>query len=458
MMSADHTANAITGNLAQLPTRPLVIVCDNPRDIADFKKHLARDYRLHFAHTQAQALAYLDRYKPAVVLLDLALGRGTTTRPEGFLTMGELLRYAPAIKIIVVTETTQRADAVRAVGSGAYDFYHKPIEGQILRIITNRAYRWEELEQENRSLALQTLTTPASGIIGTCSAMQHVHKDIEAFGAGDTPVLIVGASGTGKKLVARALHNLGPRQPQNFVSIDCKTRPERALTDQLTDPAVNTTRDNKSRKHKSEHGLGGTLLLEDVDQLSPGMQTQLLDCLREWGHPADPRIVCTTHKDLAALVRKQRFSAELYALLTTNRIELPLLSERGDDRLLLARSFLHKFNAEYHQSRQGFSNSAIDAMLQHTWPDNVRELAQRIKRAVLMADAPLLNAADLDLASTTAHAPLRTLREARQEAESQVLRQALSLSKGNLSKAAQLLAISRPTLYDLLKRHELGID
>ncbi len=457
-MPIEHT-EADAQNLATLPSRPLLIVSNDPHDIQAFKRHLGLTYRLHFAHTQAQALAYLERYKPPIALLDLALGQTEGKPQEAFVTLTEMLRLAPTVKIIAVTDLSRRSDAVRAVGDGAYDFYHKPIEGAVLSIITNRAYRWDELEQENRSLALLSQSIGGHAITGASAVIQQLNKALQDLAGSRATVLINGESGVGKELAARALHAGSPRAEQRLVAVSCAALPPDLLEGELFGNAQDTAdSSDKARKTRLWQAQGGTLFLDDIADLPLELQEKLVRFLASQSQgDSNVRVVCATNRNLRELAEKELFRTDLLQTLESVCVTVPPLRERGEDCVLLARSLLHRFNADYHQSRQGFTAEALTAMQQYHWPHNVRELEARVKRAVLMGEAPLLTAHDLQLPDSKEAKPkLRTLREVRAQAEREAVTQALAQTRGNISAAAKLLAVSRPTFYDLLKRFEMN--
>lgn len=425
------------------------------------------NYDVQIADDRDSALSLLHRHEPPVVILDLGLPPDPNGISEGMATLEQILELAPGTKVIVVTGKDDRDNAVRAIGLGAYDFYHKPVDPEILRLIVERAYHVYELEVENRKLAQQQGSSPLQGIIAGSPQMIKVCRTIEKIAGIDVTTLLLGESGTGKEILAKALHSLSPRSEKKFVAINCAAIPETLLESELFGYEKGAfTGAVKQTLGKIEHADGGTFFLDEVGDLPLSLQAKLLRFLQErtieriGGRkeiPVDVRVVCATHQDLQELIREGKFREDLYYRISEMSIMIPPVRERDGDAVLIARAFLEKFNQQHNRKRalRGFRKDALAALETYSWPGNVRELENKVKRAVIMADNNLISAEDLELASEDNDQLALNLRHVREEAERKSVHRAMSLADGNVSKAAELLGISRPTFYDLMNK--LGI-
>ena len=411
------------------------------------------------------ALAAIRRYEPAVVTLDLGLPPDADGASEGLATLEQILALAPGTKVIVVSGNQDRANAVKAVAVGAYDFYHKPIEPETLRLIVNRALHVHQLEVENRTLQ-QRQGGALNGVITGSSVMQKVCRIVEKVAPVDATALLLGDSGTGKELLARALHDLSARSSQRFIAINCAAIPENLLESELFGYEKGAfTGASKQTKGKIEYADHGTLFLDEIGDLPFSLQAKLLRFLQErvverlGGReeiPVDVRVVCATHQDLRRRIDAGLFREDLFYRISEITISIPPLREREGDSLLLAHAFLEKFNRQYGKNLKGFTPDASAAIERHAWPGNVREMENCLKRAVIMSEDSRLGVQDLGLAMG-AEAPMPlNLRQAREIAEREAVNKAMARVGGNIAKAAELLGVSRPTLYDLLGRHDLG--
>jgi two-component system NtrC family response regulator len=410
------------------------------------------------------ALALLRRHEPPVVTLDLGLPPDADGASEGLATLEQILTLAPDTKVIVVTGNQDRANAVKAVGMGAYDFYQKPFEPEVLGLVVERAFRLHALQQENRQLHLAQ-ESPTHGIITRDSGMMKVCRSVEKVAPTDATVLLVGESGTGKELLAKAVHQLSPRSGKRFVAINCAAIPENLLESELFGYEKGAfTGANKQTRGKIEFADGGTFFLDEVGDLSPPLQAKLLRFLQErvveriGGREeiaVDVRIVCATHQNLKKLIEEGRFREDLYYRLSEIVVAIPPLRERHGDAALLAHAFMHKFSRQEGRPVLGFKQDALDAIDAYPWPGNVREMENYIKRAVIMAEGSQIGAGDLGLAVPAREAEPVNLRQVRDEAERRAIIRVLARVDGNIADAAQLLGVSRPTLYDLIGRHGL---
>ncbi|WP_333573724.1 PEP-CTERM-box response regulator transcription factor [Sphingomonas sp.] len=421
-------------------------------------------YTVLAATTRDEAITMLRAEEPPVVTLDLGLPPDPDGTSEGFATLEAILKLAPATKVIVASGHFERESMRRAIELGAWDFYQKPIDIDALGLIVARAFHVHALEAENRRLAEKAEAKAVlGGMITAAPEMLKVTRTIERVAGADVSVMLLGASGTGKELLARGLHEASPRNTGSFVAINCAAIPETLLESELFGHEKGAfTGAVKTTEGKIELAQGGTLFLDEVGDIPLPLQVKLLRFLQErvieriGGRkpiPVDTRIVCATHRDLDAMVAEGRFREDLYYRLAEIVVRIPSLAERPGDAGLLARHFLARYADQMKAGQKSFAPDALAAIDGWSWPGNVRELENRIKRAVIMAEGKTVHAEDLDLAPGDAAAiNLRAVREA---ADRQAIRHALARSDGNVSAAARLLGISRPTLYDLLKAYDL---
>jgi two-component system, NtrC family, response regulator len=421
---------------------------------------------LLIAHNRAQGVTAAQKERPPVAIIDLGLPPDPDGVSEGFATLEALHRQVPDTKVIVATSHGDRGHALRAIGSGAYDFCEKPTDIALLRTIVERALRLHDLEEENRRLAEAPAPSPVRQIVTASEVMLKVCRTIEKLATTNVSVLLLGESGTGKEALARALHDLGPRAKQPFVAINCGAIPENLLESELFGYERGAfTGAVKQTIGKIEAANKGTLFLDEIGDLPHPLQVKLLRFLQEQvverigGRqtiPVDVRIVSATNTAIEENMTDGRFRTDLFYRLNSVTVRIPPLRERGGDVMLLARYFLARFNREFARNIRGFSEDAISAVSAHAWPGNVRELENRMKRAVVMTEARLIDAADLELAASGEITPDLDLRAARLRAERDVLEKAITRANGTLASAAKLLGISRPTLYTLMEAHGLA--
>ena len=447
-------------------TAPALLIVEDDEGLCSQYRWAFPGYSVVTAHNRADALALLQRHRPAVVVTDLGLPPDPDGVTEGFAVLEAVLRGAPDSKVIVATGNGDRAHALRAVASGAYDFYEKPVDIEVLRAIIGRAQHMHQLEDENRRLATLPAHSSIARIITADEAMLKVCRSVERLAGANVSVLLLGESGTGKEALARALHDLGPRAKQPFIAINCGAIPENLLESELFGHERGAfTGAVKQSIGKIESADRGTLFLDEIGDLPYPLQVKLLRFLQEklieriGGRKpiqVDVRIVSATHQFLENQIGEGRFREDLYYRLNSVSVRIPPLRDRPGDAVLLARYFLHRFNKEFGRTLRGFTTTAIAAISEHAWPGNVRELENRVKRAVVMGETRMIEAADLELvAAGDETGPNLDLRAARMRAERDVIQQALARSHGILSQAAKLLGISRPTLYGLINAHAL---
>jgi len=446
------------------PAKVLLVVEDD-EGLQRQLKWAYEGYQVICAGDRAAAIEALRAHEPAVVTLDLGLPPDPDGTDEGFATLAEILRLKPDTKVIVATGHGARESATKAVGMGAYDFYKKPVDIDELGFIVSRAFHLHEIEEENRRLEGGPGAALLGSIITAAPEMLKVGKTIERVASADVSVMLLGASGTGKELLARAVHDKSRRKGE-FIAINCAAIPENLLEAELFGYERGAfTGAVKSNVGKIELAQGGTLFLDEVGDIPLPLQVKLLRFLQErvieriggrTGIAVDTRIVCATHQDLEAMIAGGRFREDLYYRLAEIVVKIPSLAERSGDAVLLARHFVNRFGRELNAGVQSLSAEALAAIDAYGWPGNVRELENRIKRAVIMTDGKSVSAADLDLPGSAEEQPCAiNLRAAREVADRRAIRQAMSRTDNNISGAAKLLGVSRPTLYDLLKQYRL---
>ncbi|MGD1876725.1 MAG: PEP-CTERM-box response regulator transcription factor [Kiloniellaceae bacterium] len=426
------------------------------------------DFEVSRASDRASAQAVLDQERPSVVLLDLGLPPDADGPSEGLATLRAVLQASPESKVIMMSGQTDREFALKAVALGAYDFYQKPIAIDEIRLIVSRAQRLFELEQENHRLAQGQAGTPLPGVLTSNPQMLEVCRDIAGLAATTVSVLIYGESGTGKELIAQALHQFSPRAKGPFVAVNCAAIPENLLESEFFGHEKGAfTGAIKTTVGKVELANKGTLFLDEIGDMPMPLQAKLLRFLQErtiervGGHkqiPVDIRVVSATNQNLAALIEKGIFRQDLYYRIGEGVVDLPPLRERLEDAALIANKLVRDYAQELNRPVRGIGPAAMATILAHNWPGNVRELQNCLKRAVASATGATITARDLRLGGETENAEgLLTLKQARFDAENKALRQALAIADGNISEAARVLDTSRPTLYNLLKQHDIEI-
>ena len=421
-------------------------------------------YNVVLADDRTSAVAAIRQYEPAVVIQDLGLPPDPEGVSEGFHTIQEILRLAPNTKIIVITGNHDYENAVRAVALGAYDFYQKPIHAETLNLIVERAYNIHRLEAQNRRLQTQR-NSPLSGVIASDPLMLRVCRMVEKVAPSDITCTLLGESGTGKEVLARALHNLSPRAEKRFVAINCAAVPENLMESELFGYEKGAfTGAAKRTPGKIETAQEGSLFLDEIGDMPLALQAKLLRFLQErviervGGReeiPVDVRVICATNKNLEEMVADGTFREDLFYRISEVVINIPPLRERAGDKILLARHFLDRYCDLHGRRINGFTSEAAESIEAYHWPGNIREMENKIKRAVIMCEDRFISSVDLALESPESLSI--NLRHVRQEAERAAIARALSLTDGNFSAAAKLLGITRPTLYDLVKKYNINV-
>ena len=443
---------------------PLLIVEDDLALQKQIKWTLDR-FESVTASDRESALLQVRRHQPAVVTMDLGLPPDPDSVSEGFKLLEQILDLEPGTKVIVLTGQNDQTNALRAVAMGAYDFLAKPFEPDVLILTVERATRLHELQAENRRLREIKQPDAMAGLITRDSEMLRIGRTVERVASSDATVLLLGESGTGKEVLAQGLHVASKRQGR-FVAINCAAIPENLLESELFGYEKGAfTGAGKTTPGKIETAHNGTLMLDEIGDLPHSLQAKLLRFLQQrtierlGGRseiPVDVRVVCATHQDLKNLINEGRFREDLYYRLAEIVINIPPLRARTGDAVLLSHAFLRRFSQDQRRGTLSFTEDAIQAIEQHTWPGNVRELLNAIKRASIMAENDRLGCDDLGLppprsgnGAENADLDLRTVREA---AERQAIVAALARTNGNIVKASEMLGVSRPTLYDLMRK------
>lgn len=443
----------------------LLIVEDDPGLQSQLRWHFEQ-YDVIQAGDRKTAIEQMRMHEPKVVLQDLGLPPDPDGVEEGLLTVQQLLKLAPHTKIIVVTGNGDQENAIKAVGMGAYDFYSKPIDTDTLDLIIERAYLIYELEAQNRQLKTQQTSSPLKGIITSSKTMLQLCRTIEKVSPTLATVLVLGESGTGKERIANAIHALSPRSEMNFIAINCAAIPDNLIESELFGYEKGAfTGAAKQTPGKIESANEGTLFLDEIGDMPLALQAKLLRFLQErvierlGGRkeiPVDVRVICATNKNLEEMVAEGSFREDLYYRISELVLNVPPLRDREADKILLARHFLKNMAEEQKRRINGFTSDAIDAIEAYAWPGNVREMENKIKRGIIMCEGKHISAEDMDLTERNQELPLN-LRQIRQEAEKNAISNALTMTDNKVSAAAKLLGITRPTLYDLMKKYNLNV-
>ncbi|MBU2955624.1 PEP-CTERM-box response regulator transcription factor [Marinobacter sp. F3R08] len=447
-------------------TRRLLIVEDDPGLQSQMRWCFSDDLEVTLASDRESALAALRREEPEVVTLDLGLPPDPGGASEGFNLLEEILRLAPMTKVIVVTGREDKENAVKAVGMGASDFYQKPLDADILTFVVNRAFRLAELERENLELSRPGNGTNIKGIVAASPQMLAVCRTLEKVAPTDVTTLITGETGTGKELLARALHDLSPRAGKSFAAINCAAIPENLLESELFGFEKGSfTGATQSKKGKIESANGGTLFLDEIGDMPMALQAKLLRFLQERvidrvgsvnSIAVDVRVVCATHRDVRQLIDSGSFREDLYYRISEITLDVPAVRERDGDALVIAQSLLKSLGKQMDRPNLSYSEDATNAISHYAWPGNVREMINKVKRAIIMADSKRVTSDDLELdgGEQTPDQQLN-LRQVRESAERAAIIQALQSCSFNMTQASRMLGITRPTLYNLTDKYRI---
>lgn len=447
--------------------KPKLLIVEDDEGLQRQLRWAYDDYEVLVASDRNAAVDLIRAAEPAVVTLDLGLPPDPDGVTEGFATLDTILSLKPQTKVIVATGHGAHESALRAVASGAYDYYQKPVDIDQLGMIVRRAFQLHELEEENRRLEerIGEGRTILGNMVTAAPEMVKVARTIERVANTGVSVMLLGASGTGKELIARGLHQASNRRGGAFVAINCAAIPENLLEAELFGYEKGAfTGAIKTTEGKIELAAGGTLFLDEIGDVPLPLQVKLLRFIQERvieriggrkAIPVDTRIVCATHQNLEEMIHAGSFREDLFYRLAEVVVKIPALAERHGDATLLAKHFMARFAREMNPSVKGFSPGALAAINNWPWPGNVRELENRIKRAVIMAEGKLVTTDDLDLPDRDTEALPVNIKSAREAADRKAIRRALAETENNISGAAKLLGISRPTLYDLMKQYRL---
>ena len=454
----------------------LLVVEDSEEIQKQLKWGLGKDYKVFLAGNVSQALSLFETHQPKVVTLDLGLPPDAEGAIEGFRCLEAIMQQAPKTKVIMLTGNEERESALRAIRTGAYDYYSKPINLDELKVILSRAFNLFDLEEENQQLhtALSDGGGELQGIFGQCPKMLEVFNTVNKVSSSDIPVLILGESGTGKEMVASAIHQESLRKKGPFIPINCGAIPENLLESELFGHEKGSFTGAHGRvQGKFEYAHGGTLFLDEIGEMPMALQVKVLRFLQEkviqrvGGREninVDARIISATNIDAKQAIEEGTLREDLFYRIGVVTINLPPLRERGKDILFLAHLFLRRFSETLNKRARGFSMAALNRMEEYPWPGNVRELENRVKRAVIMAESTIIEPRDLDFLDTKKMSELKqakisteilTLKEAKERVEKEMVIAALEKQKGNVVKTAEILGVSRPTLYDLMKKYGL---
>ena len=440
-----------------------LLIVENDALMREQLRSCLQAYEVVTAENGEKAIAQMRRFEPAVIILDLGLPPEPNGVGEGLKTLEALLALQPNAKIISIAESHIKNIAMQAMSAGSYDFYQKPLDLELLRLIVERAVHVFRLEHaQYRSSVSPKPHIP--GLLYSSRAMDKVCKIIEKVAPTNANVLLLGESGSGKEVIARGIHRLSGRASEKFVAINCAAIPDNLLESELLGTELGAFTGATKRMGKIESAHGGTLFLDEIGDLPLSLQPKLLRFLQErvierlGGREeimVDVRVLCATNQSLKSYTQENRFREDLYYRISEVVIHIPALRAREQDVLLLARMFLNRFNTEMKRRLKGFSRSALELIESYSWPGNVRELENCIKRAVIMTDSSCIRAEDLDIPINTRTKMPFNLRRVREQAEEEAIRRALQYMDGNVSKAADLLGVTRPTLYNLMDKLEM---
>ncbi len=442
----------------------LLIVDDDDEIRTQMKWALAKNYEILLAGDRAGAVELFNSARPPAVLLDLGLPPQPANPEEGLAVLSELIALDRLVKIIIITGQGEKETALRAIGAGAYDFLCKPVDPQELKFLLKRCFHVAQLEREFRDLQQRLNGDAFEGLLGASPAMQAIFDSIRKVATTEVPVLILGESGTGKEMAARAIHQRSARKDGPFVAINCSAIPETLLESELFGHEKGAfTGAHMQRKGRMEMASGGTLFLDEIGEIPLPLQVKLLrflqeQCIERVGGrqqiTIDARVIAATNADLKKGMAAGTFREDLFYRLAVVQIVMPALRDREGDARLLAQAFLQRFATEGRKAGMGFDREALRAVTNHSWPGNVRQLENCVRRAVIMAEGKRLTVQDLEL-TAVAGSTSATLKEAREEAEREVVRRTLRKHSGKIAPAASELGVSRPTLYELMEK--LGI-
>ncbi len=450
-----------------MANKKVLLVVEDDIGIQKQLKWSFDEYETIIVGDRLEAIEAMRRFSPQVVTLDLGLPPDPTNASEGLATLKEILQLSPSTKVIVVTGNDDRDNAVQAVALGAYDFYQKPIDLDVLTLIINRAFQLEQLEIENQLLQ-QNAKEPLEGMIASSIGMQKLSRTIEKIAPTNVTTLLLGESGTGKEVFAKAIHGLSNRSKKPFIAVNCAAIPDNLIESELFGYEKGAfTGAVKQTKGKIEYAQGGTFFLDEIGDLPFDLQAKLLRFIQErviervGGReeiPVDVRIICATHQNIEQQIENKQFREDLFYRLNEMVINLPPLRDREGDAIIIATALVKRFNQENSRNIKGFTEEAAQLIESYTWPGNIRQLENKIKRAVIMTDENYLTVDDLEIepSENDKTMPLN-LKKVREIAETSAIKRALAYTDNHVSNAAKLLGVTRPTLYALFSKHGIEV-
>lgn len=445
-----------------------LLIVDDDLGIQKQLKWSLADHEVILAADRKSAIAAVRRYEPQVITLDLGLPPDASNASEGLAALKDILALAPFTKVIVITGNDDRTNALKAIAMGAYDFYQKPVDPDVINIIVTRAFSVAKIELENRVLKL--IRSADSGIIGNSAAITRLQTMVQRIAPTSITALLLGESGTGKEVTANAIHRLSDRSQKPFIAINCASIPENLLESELFGFEKGAfTGAHKTTKGKIECAEGGTLFLDEIGDMPFSLQAKLLRFLQEkvierlGGRqeiPVDVRVVCATNQNLEQMVSDKTFREDLFYRVSEITLNIPPLRDRDEDVIILAQLFLQQYSSEYKHNIKSFSEDALSAIKAYRWPGNIRELQNKVKSSVIMATGVQVTAVDLGFFDhdDEGYQLSLNLRAVREQAETLAIQKAYALSEGNMSKTAELLGITRPTLYSLIEKYSLQMN
>jgi len=445
-----------------------LLIVDDDKGIQKQLKWSLSDYDAVLASDRESAITAIRRHEPKVVTLDLGLPPDEANATEGLAALEEILVIAPHTKIIVITGNDDRSNALKAIEMGAYDFYQKPIDPDVINVIVSRAFSLAEIEVDNRSM--KAITGTDSGIIGSSASIDRLRVMIQRIAPTEITALLLGESGTGKEVAAKAVHLVSNRSDKPFIAINCASIPENLLESELFGFEKGAfTGAHKMTMGKIECAQGGTLFLDEIGDMPYSLQAKLLRFLQEkvierlGGRkeiPVDVRVVCATNQNLEEMVADKTFREDLFYRISEITLNIPPLKDREEDVLILAQFFLQQYSRDYKSNVKSFSDDALQALKIHTWPGNIRELQNKVKSSVIMSTGTQATAFDLGFydQENAEYELSLNLRAVREKAETLAIQKAYALSEGNMSKTAELLGVTRPTLYSLIEKYSLNMN
>lgn len=445
-----------------------LLIVDDDKGIQKQLKWSLSDYDVVLAGDRESAVAAVRRYEPKVITLDLGLPPDEANASEGLAALQEILTIAPHTKVIVITGNDDRTNALAAIAAGAYDFYQKPIDTDVINVIVARAYSVAAIEEENRKM--RAVAGSDIGIIGNSESIERLRMMVKRIAPTGITALLLGESGTGKEVTANAVHLASDRKNKPFIAINCASIPETLLESELFGFEKGAfTGAHRTTKGKIECAEGGTLFLDEIGDMPYSLQAKLLRFLQEKSIErlggrqeilVDVRVVCATNQNLEQMVADKTFREDLFYRVSEITLNIPPLRDRDEDVIILSQYFLQHYATEYKRNVKSFSEDALSAIKGHKWPGNIRELQNKVKSSVIMTTGTQVTAIDLgflDHQDKSFELSLN-LRVVREQAESIAIQKAYALSEGNMSKAADLLGVTRPTLYSLIEKYELKIN